>query len=166
MLQRLVEGEDAGVPQPPRLQLSSERVDSHGLYLLDDGSSLLLYIGHNIPPAACQAVFHVPHFSAIPHELVSIYHNAVCYKTICYLLLFLNFLKYFFNSNILKSLLYYEGTLFLSKTELKLKQYLEKLKSINPKAAFCTKMLCQFWHIDVKKGLSLKEFYCLPSSFK
>uniref|UniRef100_A0A1B6M3Q4 Uncharacterized protein n=1 Tax=Graphocephala atropunctata TaxID=36148 RepID=A0A1B6M3Q4_9HEMI len=60
------------VPQPPRLQLSAERIDSHGIFLLDDGSSLLVYVGHNLEPAVCQAVFAVPHFSAIPQELYSL----------------------------------------------------------------------------------------------
>lgn len=60
------------VPQPPRLQLSGEHVDSLGLYLMDDGFCLLLYVGHNLSPAVCQAVFDVPHFSAIPQELVSL----------------------------------------------------------------------------------------------
>ncbi|XP_054261293.1 protein transport protein Sec24A-like isoform X2 [Macrosteles quadrilineatus] len=53
------------VHAPPRLQLSAERIDSQGMFLMDDGTTLMLYIGHNLDPALCQAVFNVPHFSAI-----------------------------------------------------------------------------------------------------
>jgi len=71
-LQPEVEVSERKVPSPPRLQLSAERIDSRGMFLLDDGAVLLLYVGHSLDPAVCQAVFNVPHFSAIPQDLYSL----------------------------------------------------------------------------------------------
>ena len=56
---------------PSILQLSAERVDSTGVYLLDDGDSLVIFIGHNVPPLICQSLFGYSNFAVIPDDLVS-----------------------------------------------------------------------------------------------
>ncbi|XP_039293836.1 protein transport protein Sec24A isoform X2 [Nilaparvata lugens] len=56
------------VHDPPRLHLSAERVDSHGVYLLDCAHLIIIYVGHNCPATLCQALFGKPSFSALPHE--------------------------------------------------------------------------------------------------
>ncbi|CAH0392823.1 unnamed protein product [Bemisia tabaci] len=61
-----VEFEDKLVPQPPRLQLSSERIDKNGIYLMDSGDSFILYVGHNVNPQLLNNLLGVPHFSALP----------------------------------------------------------------------------------------------------
>lgn len=63
---------DHTVVQPPRLHLSAERLDSQTVFLLDDGASLIIYVGHNVDPTICQAMFDVPHFAAIPQEMFSL----------------------------------------------------------------------------------------------
>ncbi|KAL1139045.1 hypothetical protein AAG570_009106 [Ranatra chinensis] len=62
---------DETVVQPPRLHLSAERIDSQGVYLLDDGETLMIYVGHNITPALASALFNVPSFASINPNIVS-----------------------------------------------------------------------------------------------
>lgn len=62
---------DEDVVQPPRLHLSAERIDCTGMYLMDDGDSIMLYVGHNLPPQFIKAVFDVPSFAAIDPNMVT-----------------------------------------------------------------------------------------------
>ncbi|XP_066587390.1 protein transport protein Sec24A [Prorops nasuta] len=55
-------------PQPPRLHLSAEKLDSRGAFLMDAGDKILIYIGKNIHPSFCCNVLGVASFSAIPEE--------------------------------------------------------------------------------------------------
>lgn len=57
-------------PQPPRLHLSAEKIDSRGAFLLDAGDKILIYVGKNIHPSFCSNVFGVQAFSCIPEEMV------------------------------------------------------------------------------------------------
>ena len=61
----------AAVPQPPRLHLSAEKLDSHGAFLMDAGDHMMMYVGHNISSEFCSAVLGVPAFSHIPEEMVN-----------------------------------------------------------------------------------------------
>jgi hypothetical protein len=65
-----IDVEGVHVPQPPRLHLSAEKLDSHGAFLMDAGDHMMMYIGHNISSQFCSAVLGVPSFSAIPEEMV------------------------------------------------------------------------------------------------
>jgi len=58
------------VPQPPRLHLSAEKLDSHGAFLMDADDHMMLYVGHNISSHFCTTVLGVPSFSHIPEEMV------------------------------------------------------------------------------------------------
>jgi Vesicle coat complex COPII, subunit SEC24/subunit SFB2/subunit SFB3 len=60
------------VPQPPRLHLSAEKLDSHGAFLMDAGDHMMMYVCHNISSQFCSAVLGVPSFSAIPEEMVKL----------------------------------------------------------------------------------------------
>lgn len=60
-------------PQPPRLHLSAERLDSRGVFLLDAGDKIYIYVGKNINPVFCSAVLGVSAFTSIPEELVSMF---------------------------------------------------------------------------------------------
>ena len=60
-------------PDNPRpLQLSYERIDRHGLYVLDAGSYMYMYIGQSIADSVCREAFGVDHFTHIDED-VSIY---------------------------------------------------------------------------------------------
>lgn len=61
--------ENPTIVPPQRLHLSSEKIDSHGVYVLDNGTMIFIYVGHNINPSLCQALFGVPHFTALPQDM-------------------------------------------------------------------------------------------------
>jgi protein transport protein SEC24 len=50
---------------PPKLNLTSERLERHGLYLLEDGQSIFLWVGRDAVPQLCTDVFDVPNYAAI-----------------------------------------------------------------------------------------------------
>lgn len=58
------------IPQPPRLHLSAEMVDSTGAYLLDTGDVIYLYVGRNIAPSFVESVLGSPSFQALPAQMV------------------------------------------------------------------------------------------------
>ncbi|XP_042901312.1 protein transport protein Sec24A isoform X2 [Parasteatoda tepidariorum] len=64
--------DDAIIPQPPILQLSSEKIDRHGAYILDTLDVLYLYIGRAINDQFCTSVLNVSNFSAIPEDMISL----------------------------------------------------------------------------------------------
>jgi protein transport protein SEC24 len=51
---------------PPRIRLSQEFLEQHGLYLLDNGSQLLLWVGNMIDPEVLSKIFGVAQISALP----------------------------------------------------------------------------------------------------
>ena len=63
---RAVLKDDVSVPQPPLLQLSSANIDRHGVYLLDTGSRMMLWVGAAISDHFCQEIFDVPNFASVP----------------------------------------------------------------------------------------------------
>ncbi|KAK0547510.1 COPII subunit [Tilletia horrida] len=50
---------------PPKLNLSSERLERHGLYLIEDGQNIFLWIGRDAVPQLTLDVFDVPSYSAL-----------------------------------------------------------------------------------------------------
>ncbi|KOC69209.1 Protein transport protein Sec24B [Habropoda laboriosa] len=56
-------------PQPPRLHLSAEKLDSRGAFLMDAGDRMFILIGKNIHPSFCCNVLGVSAFPSIPEEL-------------------------------------------------------------------------------------------------
>lgn len=55
-------------PQPPRLHLSAEKLDSRGAFLMDTGDQIFILIGKNIHPSFCCNVLGVSAFPSIPEE--------------------------------------------------------------------------------------------------
>ncbi|KAG8200765.1 hypothetical protein JTE90_006348 [Oedothorax gibbosus] len=64
--------DDAIIPQPVILQLSSEKIDRHGAYILDTFDVLYLYVGRAVSDHFCTTVLDVPNFSAIPEDMTSL----------------------------------------------------------------------------------------------
>ncbi|CAD1468183.1 unnamed protein product, partial [Heterotrigona itama] len=56
-------------PQPPRLHLSAEKLDSRGAFLMDTGDRIFILIGKNIHPSFCCNALGVSAFPSIPEEL-------------------------------------------------------------------------------------------------
>lgn len=45
------------ITMPPRLGLSSERVERHGFYVMDNGTTQILWLGSQVHPDLCQLIF-------------------------------------------------------------------------------------------------------------
>jgi len=58
-----VEGQDGRVFLPPVLKLSSDSIRSDGIYLLDDGRSLYIWIGDNVPGEITSQLFQQVQYS-------------------------------------------------------------------------------------------------------
>lgn len=56
-------------PDPPRLQLTAERISINGAYLLDDGESMIIYVCQGVSPAFLSETFGVTAFSQLPDEM-------------------------------------------------------------------------------------------------
>lgn len=50
---------------PPKLNLSSERLERHGLYLIEDGQSVFLWVGRDAVPQLTLDVFDAPNYAAL-----------------------------------------------------------------------------------------------------
>lgn len=50
---------------PPRLNLTSERLERHGLYLIEDGQNVFLWVGRDAVPQLCLDVFDAPNYAAL-----------------------------------------------------------------------------------------------------
>ncbi|KAJ9120632.1 hypothetical protein QFC22_002561 [Naganishia vaughanmartiniae] len=54
-----------GVILPPALNLTSERLERHGLYLIDDGQNIFLYVGQDAVPQLIMDVFGLPSYQEL-----------------------------------------------------------------------------------------------------
>ncbi|XP_064458307.1 protein transport protein Sec24A-like isoform X2 [Ornithodoros turicata] len=71
--QNAIQAEDGTlIPQPPRLQLTFEKVDRHGCYLLDTVDRMYLYVGRAVSDHFCMNVLGVPQFAAIPEDMMEL----------------------------------------------------------------------------------------------
>jgi protein transport protein SEC24 len=59
-------------PQPPRLHLSAEKLDSRGVFLMDAGDKIFIFVGKSVSPVFCTNVLGVSAFTSIPEEMVKI----------------------------------------------------------------------------------------------
>jgi protein transport protein SEC24 len=50
---------------PPRLNLSSERLERHGCYLVENGQRILIWIGREAVPQLCTDLLNVAQVSEI-----------------------------------------------------------------------------------------------------
>lgn len=60
------------VCQPPRLQLSFEKIDRHGCYVLDTVDRLYIYAGRALSDRFCSNVLGVPNYTAIPEDMTEL----------------------------------------------------------------------------------------------
>ncbi|EKM58042.1 uncharacterized protein PHACADRAFT_252008 [Phanerochaete carnosa HHB-10118-sp] len=54
-----------GVIMPPPLPLTSERLERHGLFLLDDGQNIFLWVGRDAVPQLIMDVFNLPSYEVL-----------------------------------------------------------------------------------------------------
>lgn len=50
---------------PPPLPLSSERLERHGLYLIEDGQTIFLWVGRDAVPQLIIDVFNLPSYEVL-----------------------------------------------------------------------------------------------------
>ncbi|KAJ6667958.1 hypothetical protein lerEdw1_016279 [Lerista edwardsae] len=61
---------DRTIPQPPILQLSVEKINRDGAYLMDAGSVMFLWVGKNCGQNFISHVLGVSNYASIPHNMV------------------------------------------------------------------------------------------------
>lgn len=63
--------DDHGVVMPPPLPLTSERLERHGLHLLEDGQNIFLWVGRDAVPQLLMDVFEVQNLTEVRGGKVS-----------------------------------------------------------------------------------------------
>lgn len=62
-----------GVVLPQPLPLSAERLERHGLFLIEDGQNIFLWLGRDAVPQLVLDVFDVPNYAQLPAGKVSFF---------------------------------------------------------------------------------------------
>ncbi|KAF8761747.1 CPII coat sec24 protein [Rhizoctonia solani] len=56
---------EQGIIMPPAMSLTSERFERHGLYLIEDGQNMFLWVGRDAVPQLVMDVFDLPNYEAL-----------------------------------------------------------------------------------------------------
>ena len=64
---------DVEICIPPKLHLSSESIDRHGVYILDNCENIYMWVGRSVHDQFLQDVFGVKTFNELPDHMVSIF---------------------------------------------------------------------------------------------
>ncbi|KAI8339362.1 Sec23/Sec24 trunk domain-containing protein [Chlamydoabsidia padenii] len=56
---------EKGVTFPPTLNLTAERIEAHGCYLLENGQNIYLWVGRGVVPQLCMDLFDVNSYEAL-----------------------------------------------------------------------------------------------------
>ena len=54
-----------GIEMPQAMNLSSERLTRSGLFMLEDGQNIFLWIGREAVPQLCMDLFGVPNYESV-----------------------------------------------------------------------------------------------------
>lgn len=63
---------EQGVILPPPLPLTSERLERHGLFLIEDGQTIFLWVGRDAVPQLIMDVFNLPNYEVLRGGKVSL----------------------------------------------------------------------------------------------
>ncbi|KAJ3188766.1 COPII subunit [Gaertneriomyces sp. JEL0708] len=58
-------GENGRIVFPPTLNANSERIERHGIYLMENGTEIFLWIGRQVQPELVQMLFDRPSYDAV-----------------------------------------------------------------------------------------------------
>ena len=73
--------EDGKIKFPIQMNLSSEKLDRQGLYLLENGLEMFLWVGKSLDPTLCQMIFGRPLPEAIvPGKVSFVKRNSLWYN--------------------------------------------------------------------------------------
>lgn len=64
---------DEGVLLPPPMNLTSRRLEAHGLYLIEDGQNMFLWLGKNAVPALVNDAFGLNSYEEVRAGKVSLF---------------------------------------------------------------------------------------------
>lgn len=67
-----IQQEEKTISQPPLLQLSVEKIDSHGAYIMDTGDHIYMFVCRAINDHFCKAVLNASNFAAIDDRLTEL----------------------------------------------------------------------------------------------
>ena len=56
---------EQGIIMPPPLPLTSERLERHGLYVIEDGQTMFLWVGRDAVPQLIMDVFNLPSYEVL-----------------------------------------------------------------------------------------------------
>jgi len=56
---------EQGIIMPPPLPLTSERLERHGLYLIEDGQTMFLWVGRDAVSQLIMDVFNLPSYEVL-----------------------------------------------------------------------------------------------------
>ena len=56
---------EQGIIMPPSLPLTSERLERHGLYLIEDGQTMFLWVGRDAVPQLIMDVFNLQSYEVL-----------------------------------------------------------------------------------------------------
>ena len=65
---------------PPMIRLSGERLDTNGAYLMENGQSMVLWLGRGISSEFLQDIFGVLDLNLVDTQLVILFFNLNEYK--------------------------------------------------------------------------------------
>jgi len=72
---------EEGVILPPSLPLTSERLERHGLFLIEDGQTIFLWVGRDAVPQLVQDVFDLPSYEVLRGGKASFFPRLHFYVT-------------------------------------------------------------------------------------
>jgi protein transport protein SEC24 len=62
---------EQGLILPPALNLTSERLERHGLFMIEDGQNIFLWVGQEAVPQLIMDVFDLPNYGELKGGKVS-----------------------------------------------------------------------------------------------
>ncbi len=70
----IVDSSETEICLPPKLHLSAESIDRHGVYIMDAGEAIYMWIGRSVSDQFLQQVFDVRSFQELPdHAVIEFY---------------------------------------------------------------------------------------------
>lgn len=66
-----------GVIMPPPLPLTSEKLERHGLFLIEDGQTIFLWVGRDAVPQLIIDVFNLPSYEVLRGGKVSFFNSSI-----------------------------------------------------------------------------------------
>jgi len=75
---------EQGVILPTPLPLTSERLERHGLYLIEDGQTIFLWVGRDAVPRLIMDVFGLPNYEVLRGGKVGIFTFTIFFHSTDY----------------------------------------------------------------------------------